>query len=317
MDKTLMISSKAPKSESLPRSRTIRESFWSRLFDVLNIIIMLSLVIVTLGPFLYILLGSLTEAEYYRTQGVSISPAHWSLVSYKVLLSAASRLVPAFKVTFLSTVVGTMLGLLVTSSLAFVVSRSELPGHNLLVWMVFFTMIFNGGMVPFYLIVNGLKLTNTIWSMIIPFLSDAWFIFILVKFFESLPQDLFDAARIDGCSEIGLYFRIVLPLSKPALATIGLFFAVYFWNQWFWPMVFIRNSDLHPLQVVLRAILASMMPVVNPNAAMQQARMLADMPPVEVMRMAAILVTIIPIAIAYPFLQRYFVKGVMIGAIKG
>lgn len=305
------------KIGNLHRSGRIRESFGSRLFDLLNVSAMLVLVFATLAPFLYILLGSLTEADYYRTEGVSLDPAHWSFTSYQVLLSAASRLVPAFKVTLLTTVIGTVLGLLVTSSLAFVVSRTELPGHNLLVWMLFFTMIFNGGMVPFYLMVNGLKLTNTIWSMIIPFLSDAWFVFILVKFFESLPQDLFDAARIDGCSEIGLYFRIVLPLSKPVLATIGLFFAVYFWNQWFWPMVFIQNSELHPLQLVLRSILASMMPVINPNAAMQQAQMTADMPPVEVMRMAAIIVTIIPIAIVYPFLQRYFVKGVMIGAVKG
>lgn len=305
------------KIGKLRRTRRIRGSIGEWFFNVVNVFIMLMLVIATLGPFLYILLGSLTQADYYRTAGVSLNPAHWSLVSYQVLLSAASRLVPAFRITLFTTIVGTILGLLVTSSLAFVVSRSELPGHNFLVGMLFFTMIFNGGMVPFYLVVNGLGLINTVWSMIIPFLSDAWFVFILVKFFEALPQDLFDAARIDGCSEISLYFRIVLPLSKPVLATIGLFFAVYFWNQWFWPMVFIQNSELHPLQVVLRSILASMMPVVNPNAAMQQARMLADMPPVEVMRMAAILVTIIPIAIVYPFLQRYFVKGVMIGAIKG
>ncbi len=299
------------------KGNRIREGFWSRLFDFINVLLLLVVVFATLAPFLYILFGSLTEANYYRTNGVSIDPAHWSFTSYTVLLSAASRLVPAFKVTLLSTVIGTVLGLFVTSSLAFVVSRTEMPGHKILVWMLFFTMIFNGGMVPFYLVIDGLKLTNTIWAMIIPFLSDVWFVFILVKFFESLPQELFDAARIDGCSEIDLYFRIVLPLSKPVLATIGLFFAVYFWNQWFWPMVFIQNSELLPLQVVLRSILASMMPVINPNAAMQQARMTANMPPVEVMRMAAILVTIIPIAIVYPFLQRYFVKGVMIGAIKG
>lgn len=312
-----MKSQSATSVRTLHKPSRIRESLGSRLFNVLNISALVVLVAATLLPFLYILFGSLTEAEYYRTEGVSLTPEHWSFTSYQVLLSAASRLMPAFQITFLSTVIGTVLGLAVTSSLAFAVSRTELPGHNLLIWMLFFTMIFNGGMVPFYLVVNGLKLTNTIWSMIIPFLSDAWFVFILVKFFESLPQDLFDAARIDGCSEIGLYFRIVLPLSKPVLATIGLFFAVYFWNQWFWPMVFIQNSELHPLQVVLRSILASMMPVINPNAAMQQARMTADMPPVEVMRMAAIIATIIPIAIIYPFLQRYFVKGVMIGAIKG
>lgn len=295
----------------------IKEPIGSRLFNMFNVIVMCLLALVTLGPFLYIIFGSLTEAEYYRTNGVTLNPAHWSFYSYGILLSSASRLVPAFNITLLTTVIGTLLGLLITSSLAFVVSRKELPGHNLLITMLFITMIFNGGMVPFYLIVNGLKLTNTIWSMVVPFLSDVWFIFIMLKFFESLPQDLFDSARIDGSSEIGLYFRIVLPLSKPVLATIGLFFAVYFWNQWFWPMVFIQNSALHPLQVVLRAILASMMPVINPNAAMQQAQMMAKMPPVEVMRMAAIIVTVLPIAVVYPFLQRYFVKGVMIGAIKG
>ena len=295
----------------------VRDSFWSRVFDGFNIVLMLVVVFATLAPFLYIFFGSLTEADYYRLHGVSLSPQHWSLVSYEILFSASSRLLPAFRVTFISTVIGTTLGLFVTSSLAFVVSRRELPGHKALIMMLFVTMIFNGGMVPFYLIVDGLKLTNTIWSMIIPFLSDAWFVFILVKFFEALPQELLDAARIDGCSEIDLYFRIVLPLSKPVLATIGLFFAVYFWNQWFWPMVFIQDSEILPLQVILRSILSSLLPVTNPNAAMQQARMASEMPPVEVMRMAAIMVTIVPIAIVYPFLQRYFVKGVMIGAVKG
>jgi len=306
-----------PKPSKVFRLKRIRTSVGSRLFDILNILIMMLLALVTLGPFLYIIFGSLTEANFYRTDGVTLNPAHWSLTSYTVLLSAVSRLVPAFNITLLTAVVGTILGLFITSSLAFVVSRKELPGHNLLISLLFFTMIFNGGMVPFYLVVNGLKLTNSIWSMVIPFLSDVWFIFIMMKFFESLPQELFDSARIDGCTDIGLYFRIVLPLSKPVLATIGLFFAVYFWNQWFWPMVFIQNSELHPLQMVLRAILSSMMPVINPNAAMQQAQQSAKMPPVEVLRMAAIIVTILPIAVVYPFLQRFFVKGVMIGAIKG
>lgn len=300
-----------------PSRSRIRESLGSRIFTVVNVFVMVLLAFITLGPFLYIIFGSFTEADYYRVNGVALNPQFWVLDSYKILLSASSRLAPAFYVTLLTTSVGTFLGLLITSSLAFVVSRKELPGHNLLITLLFITMIFNGGMVPFYLVVNGLKLTNTIWSMVLPFLSDVWFIFIMVKFFETLPQDLFDSARIDGSSEIGLYFQIVLPLSKPVLATIGLFFAVYFWNQWFWPMVFIQNSDLQPLQVVLRGILASMMPVINPNAAMEQAKMLANMPPVEVMRMAAIIVTILPIAVVYPFLQRYFVKGVMIGAVKG
>ncbi len=295
----------------------VRLSLGDQAFNWVNGILMVSLALAILGPFFYIIFGSLTEADYFRMNGVSINPAHWSITSYRLLLGSASKMIPAFNVTLLTTVIGTFLGLLITSSLAFVASRKELPGHNLLVTLLFFTMIFNGGMVPFYLVVNGLGMTNTIWSMVIPFLSDAWYIFIMVKFFETIPQDLFDAAKIDGCSEIDLYFRIVLPLSKPVLATIGLFFAVYFWNQWFWPMVFIQNSDIYPLQVVLRSILASMMPVLNPNAAVQQAKLLAEAPPAEVLRMAAIIVTILPIALVYPFLQGYFVKGITLGSVKG
>mgnify|MGYP001129654737 CR=1 FL=1 len=299
------------------KSRRIRESTASRIFDVANYFVLTLLGVVTLGPFVYLIFGSLTESTYYRQVGVSINPAHWTLASYQVLLSASSRIYQSFKVTVFVTIVGTFLALFLTSSLAYVVSRKELPGHNFLVFFVFFTMLFGGGMVPFYLVVQWLGLLDTVWAMIIPFMADAWYMFIMVKFFDSLPSELSDSARIDGCSEIGIFFRIVLPLSKPVLATIGLFFAVYFWNQWFWATVFIKNADLLPLQVVLRGILSQLLPVLNPNAAREQARLAQQMPPLEVLRMATIIVTVLPITLVYPFLQRYFVKGVMIGAIKG
>ncbi|NLE43136.1 MAG: carbohydrate ABC transporter permease [Chloroflexi bacterium] len=298
-------------------SRHIREGIWSRLFDILNGLILTLLGVVTLGPFLYIIFGSLTDTTYYRQVGVSLNPAHWTLQSYQVLLSAGSRIFQSLQVTLFVTVFGTALGMMVTASLAYVVSHRQLPGHDFLVFFVFFTMLFGGGMVPFYLIVQWLGMVDTVWSMMIPFIFDAWYMFIMVRFFDSLPQELGDSGRIDGCSEIGILFRIVLPLSKPVLATIGLFFAVYFWNQWFWATVFIRNADLLPLQQVLRGILSQMMPVLNPNAAKEQARMASEMPPLEVLRMATIIVTVLPITLVYPFLQKYFVKGVMIGAIKG
>jgi putative aldouronate transport system permease protein len=299
------------------RNNRIRESRGYRVFNVANAIFLCLLALITLAPFVYLVIGSLTEATYYRQVGVSLDPGHWTLTSYQVLLSSTSRILDSLKITVFETALGTLLGLLVTATLAYVVAQKELPGHNLLVFFVFFTMLFGGGMVPFYLIVQGLGLVNTVWAMIIPFMSDAWYLFIMVKFFESLPADIFDSARIDGASEFGIFWKIVVPLSKPVLATIGLFFAVYFWNQWFWPMVFIKNASLMPLQVVLRGVLSQLMPVMNPNAAAQQAQMLSKMPPMEVLRMATIIVTVLPIALVYPFLQRYFVKGVMIGAIKG
>jgi putative aldouronate transport system permease protein len=159
---------------------------------------------------------------------------------------------------------------------------------------------------------------DTLWSLIVPFLISPWFLLIMMKFFESLPRDLEDAGRIDGCSEIGIFWRIVLPLSKPVLATIGLFYAVDRWNEWFWASIFLTDTTLHPLQLVLRAILSTMLPITDPNAAadLAQQQMTAP-PPLEVLRMASIVVAVLPIALVYPFLQRYFVKGVMIGAIKG
>jgi putative aldouronate transport system permease protein len=221
-------------------------------------------------------------------------------------------------VTTYITLVGTILSLLTTAALAYGLAQKPAPGRNLFVFLIFFTILFSGGIVPFYLVVSWAGMINTLWSLILPSMISPWFLLIMMKFFESLPKDLEDAGRIDGCSEIGIFWRIVLPLSKPVLATIGLFYAVERWNEWFWASIFLSDSTLHPLQLVLRAILSSMLPITDPNAATEAAIMQMEVPPpVEVLRMASIIVAVLPIALVYPFLQRYFVKGVMIGAIKG
>jgi putative aldouronate transport system permease protein len=296
----------------------IRASLGSRLFDLANYVFLALLGLVTVGPFLYLILGSLTEAGYYRSVGVSFTPAHWSLDSYEVLLGPGSRVYQALKVTGFITGVGTTLSLLTTAGLAYGLSKHQVPGRNLIVFLIFFTMMFGGGMVPFYLVVKGLGLINNPWALILPFLVNAWWTLIMMKFFEALPAELEDAARLDGCSEIGIFWRIVIPLSKPALATIGLFYAVNYWNEWFWATIFLTEPYLLPLQLVLRGILSQLLQVMDPQTAAEQAAMAnVNMPPVEVLRMAAIVVTVLPITLVYPFLQRYFVKGVMIGAIKG
>ena len=295
----------------------IRAGRGSQIFDVINIVLLAGLCVLTLGPFVYLIMGSLTNTQSYRTAGVTLNPANWTLDAYLVLLSGSSRILRSLGITLLVTLGGTALALLISASLAYVLSQKQLPGRRAMLLFVLFTMLFNGGLVPFYLVVQWLGMIDTVWSMFIPFLSDALYILIMVKFFELIPQDLIDSARIDGCSEVGIFARIVLPLSLPVLATIGLFFAVYYWNQWFWPSIFIRDTELLPLQNILRGILSQSMPVTNPNAAMSQARAAQNMPSVEVLRMAAIIVTVLPIAVVYPFLQRFFVKGVMLGAIKG
>lgn len=296
----------------------IRRSVLSLVFDIVNYSVLILLGVVTLGPFIWLIFGSITEKSYYLSTGLSFTPEHWSLDAYKVLLGGASRIYRSFQVTIFLAVVGTLLSLVATAALAYGISKKNLPGHNLFVSMIFFTMMFGGGMVPFYLVVKVLGLVDTIWALIFPFLVSAWNMFIMVKFFESLPTELEDAARIDGCSEFTIFFRIILPLSKPVLATIGLFYGVAYWNQWFWATIFLVDGSLHPLQLVLRDILSQVIQIQDPNAAVDAAKSrIENMPPVEVMRMGAILVTVVPIAAVYPFLQKYFVKGVMIGAVKG
>src|SRR5262249_16996271 len=151
-------------------------------------------------------------------------------------------------------------------------SKKDIPGRNVLVFLIFFTMLFGGGMVPFYLIVKWLGLVNNLWALILPFLVSAWYLFIMMKFFEALPADLEDAARIDGASELAIFWRIVVPLSKPVLATIGLFYAVGRWNEWFWATVFLTDQQLYPLQLTLRGILNQMLQMTDPQASIEQAK---------------------------------------------
>ena len=293
-------------------------SLASRVFDAANYLFLALLGVITLGPLIYLVFGSLTQAEQYRVVGVSVNPVHWTLDSYFLLLGSGSRIYVGLKNSLFLTIVGTTLSLAATAGLAYGMSKSELPGHKAFIFLVFFTMLFNGGMVPFYLVVKWLNLVDTLWSLILPMLVNAWFLFLMMRFFEELPQELEDAARIDGCNEIDVFFRVALPLSMPVLVTVGLFYAVGYWNDWFWATVFLTDPNLLPIQVVLRGVLSQLIQVLDPATASEMAAQQQTMlPPVDVLRMAAIVVTVLPITLLYPFLQRYFVKGVMVGAIKG
>ncbi|NLE46425.1 MAG: carbohydrate ABC transporter permease [Chloroflexi bacterium] len=296
-----------------------RSSWASRLFDTANHAALVLLGVVTIGPFLYILAGSLTEARWYQRAGVTFNPMHWSLASYRILLGSASIIYDAMRVTIFITLVGTFLSLLCSALMAYGLADRELPGRKVLVFLVFFTMMFGGGMVPFYLVVRGVGLINSPFALIIPMLVGAWYVFMMIKFFDSLPDGILDAARIDGCGEMGIFVRIALPLSKPILATIGLFYAVGYWNEWFWAQIFLSDRQLYPLQMVLYSILNQMMLVTDPSRAVEEMKQQMDtiMPAQVVLRMATIMITVTPIAAVYPFLQKHFVKGVMIGAIKG
>jgi putative aldouronate transport system permease protein len=248
-------------------------------------------VLLTGYPFLYLIVGSLTEIPHYRLAGVSWSPQHWTINAYSALLRSGSPIYEGLKVSALITVVGATLSLLSTAALGYGLSKSDLPGRRLLITLILVTMLFKRGMVPLYLAVRGIGLTDTLWSLILPFMVNAWYLFLVVKFLQTLPREIEDAARLDGCTEVKIFVRIIIPLSKPALATVGLFYALDYWNEWFWAILFLENDRLYPLQLVLRGLLGGRSSSVT--------------------RMAAIVLSSVPIVVLALCLQRYFMQGIL------
>ena len=233
---------------------------------------------------------------------------HWD--SYQQVFR--NNLVPvAYGNTLFVTLIGTAVSMLLTSLSAFVLSRKELPGNKVMTLFVVFTMLFNAGLVPFYLQVKNLHLLNSRWSLIWPFALSTYNTVILRNFFKSVPNALYEAASIDGSGYIGYFFRILLPLSMPSIATITLFYAVSYWNAYFYSILFITDRALYPIQAILRQILMSseFNTLLYDDAAQSM--------PSEMLKCAMIVITALPIICVYPFLQRYFVKGIMVGSLKG
>jgi putative aldouronate transport system permease protein len=274
---------------ALPRARG-RQRISSSLFQVVNCAFLAVVGFLTGFPFLHLLVGSLTEPSRYRLSGVSYNPLHWTLDWYRFLLSGRSPVYQALKVSVFVTVVGTLLSVTTTAALAYGLSKREVPGNRVLIWLILLTMMFDGGMVPLYLVVRGLKLTNTVWSVIIPRMINAFYLFVMVKALESLPPDLEDAARLDGCSEVSVFVRIVLPMCKPIIVTIGLFYAVDHWNEWFLPLIFLRDTRLYPLQLVLRGLVGDS----------------------RGGGMAAMVLSSLPIIALAVLMQKHFVRGLVL-----
>jgi putative aldouronate transport system permease protein len=206
-------------------------------------------------------------------------------------------------------VVGTLCSLVVTASLAYALSRKRLLGRRVALMLILFTILFSPGIIPNYMLVRNLGLINHIWSLILPVLSSGWYVVLMKGFFENIPESLDEAAAIDGCNEVAAWFRIVLPLSMPAIAAFGLFYAVEYWNSYFSALLYINDYQKWPIQVLLQNMLAE-----NPLA---EADPLLQPPPAEMLKMAAVVIATIPILCVYPFLQKHFAKGVMVGSVKG
>ncbi|WP_409342564.1 carbohydrate ABC transporter permease [Paenibacillus sp. MBLB4367] len=287
----------------------LHKTVWDRLFRLVNGALLLLIAATMFFPFLYIFSVSFSSMESYLRNDMMFWPEEWVTDAYRYIL-AKDRFIRSILVTVFITVAGTLMNLAFTATMAYGLSRPFF-GQRSVLFMVLFTFLFSAGIIPTYLVVQATGLLNTVWSLIIPVLISPWNLIVFRQFFRSIPEELHEAALIDGAGEMKIFRTIILPLSKPALATFGLFYAVAHWNSYFTGILYLSDSSKWPIQVLLRQIV-----VVNDMTSLQQ-QVLTDPPPPETVQMAAILLATVPVLIIYPFLQKHFAKGVMLGSVKG
>ncbi|ACT03653.1 carbohydrate ABC transporter permease [Paenibacillus sp. JDR-2] len=269
-------------------------------------------------PFWLVFMVSVTNENDLTRNGYTFWPQHFDWEAYRYLIHDSANIARAYGVTITVTLTGVVISLLITSAMAYALSRTEFPYRNALSFYVFFTMLFSGGLLPWYLVYTRfLHVQDTLLALIIPGLIGGFNIFIIRTFFtNSIPPSLVESAKIDGASEYRTYFSIILPLSLPVMATIGLFTIVSYWNDWFTSLVFINNEKLYSLQYLLNKTLmnASFLQSIANKAYSNTANVTQ---PLESIRMAMAMVAIGPLVFVFPFLQKYFVKGLTVGAVKG
>lgn len=296
----------------------IRESRADRVFVVVNRIFLAVILLLVLYPLVYIVSASISDP-------VAVNSGRMWLYPVGVTFEGFSRVFQnpeiwlGYRNTAFYTVFGTLINLAVTLPAAYALSRRDLVGRNVLMGLYLFTMFFNGGLIPTYLLVRDLGMVNTVWAMLLPNAASVWLIIVARTFFQAtIPGELREAADMDGCSNFRFFWSIVLPLSKSIIAVLALFYAVGHWNQYFNALIYLSDRNLFPLQLFLREILvqqqmdASMMMSGGSMEALAQQARIAD-----IVKYAVMIVSALPLLIAYPFVQRFFVKGVMIGSVKG
>jgi putative aldouronate transport system permease protein len=283
-----------------------------RKFTIVNGTVLGLISLITLFPLYYVFVVSFTHPDEYLAKGFVLLPQQWSLMSYRYIL-ATDTFVKAISVSGFLATVGTLLSLIVTSSFSYTLSRKRFMGRKWLLLLVLLTTLFQPGIIPHYLLVRELGLMNSVWSLIVPVLSSGWYVLLMKGFFDSIPAELEEAAAIDGCNDMGVWLRVILPLSLPAMAAFGLFFAVAYWNTFFHAILYINDYHRWPMQVILQNMLIESTTSTGAGAAEVSAEM--HIPP-ETIKMAAVVVATVPIMLVYPFLQKHFAKGAMIGSVK-
>lgn len=290
----------------------MKTSIGEKCFSVIIYGVLAFAFLIVLLPLMYVVSTSFASAKELAENRILIIPQKPTLEVYKYIFSTKTILRSLF-VTIGITVVGTIANLIMTCLMAYPLSRKNLPGRKWIMLGVTITLVFNGGMIPTYLVVNGLGMIDSYWALIIPGAINSFNLILVKNFFQEIPESLIDAAQIDGSSELNTLVKIVLPLSKPALATFTMFYAVGHWNQFMQPLLYLNDSRKWPIQILLRQIVLMSQGGIGDEGAMPPGFVL----PIKSLKMACIVVSTLPIIMAYPFMQKYFDKGVMMGSVKG
>ena len=281
-----------------------------RVFRAVNGMILTGVVLVTLYPFGNILARSFSGESYIRSGQINLIPRGFNVKTYSYVASDP-MFWTNYRNTVVYTVVATLISMVLTTCYAYVLSKKHLRGRRALIGIAIFTMVFSGGLIPNYVLINGLGMTDTIWAIVLPNAISVFNLLIMKAFFENLPNELEEAAAIDGLNTYGILLRIVMPLSKAVIATMTLFYAVSFWNSWFTAFLYMGKSELFPVTVYLRNLIAGATTATSVGADATDLTVAANIQAVT------IVLTVVPILAVYPFVQRYFVSGVMLGAVKG
>lgn len=285
-----------------------------RMFNMLAIAFIVLIAVACVIPFIFIVSGSLSSEAKIAVNGYSLLPQDFTLDAYKAVLNMGQSIPRAYLVTIFITIVGTGLGLLTVSMSGYVLSRPDFKHRNKAAFFIYFTTLFSGGMISSYLVnVNILHLNNKIWVLILPAIMNPFNIFLFRNFVKSIPNSLVESARIDGAGDFKIFYSIIMPLSKPALATIGLFLALGYWNEWFRCNLYIKNPDLYTLQYLLYSMLANMEAMLRDQSTFDASVKI----PSETMKLATAVMAAGPVLLFYPFVQKYFVGGLTIGGVKG
>ena len=300
------------KEHKVKEGAKVKKSLGDRIVDVIIYVVLGLIALSTVLPFLYVLAGSFATEKELTEKAFFIIPSVWSINAYKYAIQTANIL-RGLRNSVLITILGTVMCMLFSLTFAYPLSKSHFRGRNWIMNLVIVTMLFSGGMIPTYIVVQTYGLLNSWWALVLPALINPFNMIIIKKFFSGLPVELDEASYMDGANDLQIFVKVALPLSKPVIASISLFYGVGFWNDYFNAMIYLQDAKKFPIQIQLRSIILQ-------TAKIADTLIDYDMngtPPDKAVKMACTVIATVPILIVYPFVQKYFTKGVMVGAVKG